>query len=438
VLGLGGQDTITTPVGSDLLFGGNDGDAITSSGGSDRLIGGGGQDNLTSGSGVFEGHGGLDGDQITASSSSSAKLWGGTGSDNLTGGNGADQIFPGSGADLVTAGAGNDRVTLFDECEAVSGKVLRGGSGTDTLVTPVSVSALQAAGVTVESFEMVIIDASRSYLSDCFSPCASDRLTLLSATSSTNENSAKTASKAIDGDMNTRWSSAFSDPQWIYVDLGSQKLVTRVILKWENAYSKSYSLQMANDLAGPWFSVYGDSNGNGGTDDIKNLRAYGRYLRMHSTQRATQYGNSLWELEVYGDTEVMCGGAVNLTPAGASSSSSESALLGPGNAIDGSLGTRWSSTFSNSQWITIDLGGTHTITSVRLDWEAAYSSQYDLMIGDSPSGPWTTFYTDNAANGGVDELSGFEASGRYLRVNGRARATPYGHSLWEVRAYGIP
>ena len=36
------------------------------------------------------------------------------------------------------------------------------------------------------------------------------------------------ASNAVDGDPGTRWSSAFSDPQWIAVDLGSAAEITQV------------------------------------------------------------------------------------------------------------------------------------------------------------------------------------------------------------------
>src|SRR5690606_35870306 len=41
-------------------------------------------------------------------------------------------------------------------------------------------------------------------------------------TASSVENAAFPASNAVDGDPGTRWSSAFSDPQWIRIDLGDQ------------------------------------------------------------------------------------------------------------------------------------------------------------------------------------------------------------------------
>ncbi len=48
--------------------------------------------------------------------------------------------------------------------------------------------------------------------------------TLLSQNQPTNasslENAGTPAANAVDGSSTTRWASAFSDPQWIYVDLG--------------------------------------------------------------------------------------------------------------------------------------------------------------------------------------------------------------------------
>ena len=44
----------------------------------------------------------------------------------------------------------------------------------------------------------------------------------------------------------------------------------------------------------------------------------------------------------------------------ATASSAESAAMGAGAAVDGNTGTRWSSAFSDPQWIQVDLGATAT------------------------------------------------------------------------------
>ena len=103
---------------------------------------------------------------------------------------------------------------------------------------------------------------------------------------------------AVDGNTGTRWSSAFSDPQWIQVDLGSTRAISRVRLNWEAAYGRSYQIQTSTDGVG-WANVYATTNGDGGIDDL-GISANARYVRMYGTQRATPYGYSLWEFQVYG------------------------------------------------------------------------------------------------------------------------------------------
>jgi len=107
------------------------------------------------------------------------------------------------------------------------------------------------------------------------------------------------APKAVDGNMSTRWSSLFSNPQWIYVDLGATYNINRVVLKWEVAYGKSYQIQTSAN-ATTWTNIFSTTTGNGATDDLT-VSGTGRYIRMYGTVRGTTYGYSLWELEVYGN-----------------------------------------------------------------------------------------------------------------------------------------
>ncbi|MER5640610.1 family 20 glycosylhydrolase [Kitasatospora sp. NPDC002227] len=106
------------------------------------------------------------------------------------------------------------------------------------------------------------------------------------------------ATAATDGDGASRWSSAYSDPQWLQVDLGSAQAVGRVVLRWEAAYGKAFQLQLSDD-ATTWRTVYSTTTGTGGTQDITGLTGSGRYLRLYATQRGTTYGYSLYELEAY-------------------------------------------------------------------------------------------------------------------------------------------
>ena len=108
-----------------------------------------------------------------------------------------------------------------------------------------------------------------------------------------------TANLAVDGSTTTRWSSAYSDPQWIYVDLQATTSISRVVLRWEAAYGKAYQIQTSPD-ASTWTTIYSTTTSDGGVDDLTGLSGSGRYVRMYGTVRALQWGYSLWEFEVYG------------------------------------------------------------------------------------------------------------------------------------------
>ena len=128
--------------------------------------------------------------------------------------------------------------------------------------------------------------------------CGTTNLALnKTATASSLENASFTAADAVDGNLGTRWSSAFSDPQWLEVDLGSTQSICQVTLNWENAYAAAFQIQTSPD-GSTWTTIYSTTTGTGGTQTL-NITGSGRYIRMYGTARATQYGYSLWEFQVY-------------------------------------------------------------------------------------------------------------------------------------------
>ncbi len=133
---------------------------------------------------------------------------------------------------------------------------------------------------------------------------------------------------AVDGDASTRWSSNYSDPQWIYVDLGATYTIERVVLNWE-AYARRYDIQVSAD-ARNWITVFTEGNGNDGIVDISFSPASARYVRMLGVQRGTSYGYSLWEIEVYGS------GGGGTTSDGTSSSGTSSSGTSSGGTTSGS------------------------------------------------------------------------------------------------------
>ncbi|MEY9962728.1 hypothetical protein ABIA33_000754 [Streptacidiphilus sp. MAP12-16] len=252
------------------------------------------------------------------------------------------------------------------------------------------------------------------------------------ATASSVEAAGTPASAAVDGNTTTRWSSAFSDPQWLEVDLGSTAQISQVVLNWEAAYATAFQIQTSADGT-TWTSVYSTTTGTGGVQTL-NVTGSGRYVRMYGTQRATPYGYSLWEFQVYGTLGgSSCGTANAALNRPATASSSENATFPASNAVDGNTGTRWSSAFSDPQWLEVDLGSVQSVCGVSLNWEAAYASAFQIQTSADGT-TWTSVYSTTTGTGGVQALN-VTGSGRYVRMYGTQRATAYGYSLWEFQVF---
>jgi glucose/arabinose dehydrogenase len=256
------------------------------------------------------------------------------------------------------------------------------------------------------------------------------------ATASSVEATGFEATMAVDGSASTRWSSVFSDPQWIYVDLGNTFNVSRVVLRWEAAFGSAYQIQVSNN-ASTWTTIFSTTTGDGGIDDLA-VSGSGRFVRMNGTARGTPWGYSLFEMEVYGSSAPTPTAPPRPTNRAlgrpATASSVEAAGFEPTSAVDGNaVSTRWSSVFSDPQWIYVDLGSSVGITRVVLRWEAAFASAYQIQVSNDASA-WTTIFSTTTGDGGVDDLA-VSGTGRFVRMNGTTRGTPWGYSLFELEVY---
>jgi len=259
------------------------------------------------------------------------------------------------------------------------------------------------------------------------------------------------AAAAVDGDLGTRWSSVATDDERITVDLGEVSTLDRVELTWEAAYGTAYDVQVSDDGA-TWTTAAAVTGADGGTD-VVDVGATGRYLRIQGVDRATGYGYSLWELEVYGtagtDPEPSPDptdepttdptaepGTCDSANAALDRPVTASSVEGPweaGYAVDGDAGTRWSSEPADDEWIQVDLGSVVDVCGVDLAWEAAYGSAYEIQVSDDGA-TWTTAASVPDGDGGDDTVA-VDGSGRYVRVQGVERGTGYGYSLWELEVH---
>jgi hypothetical protein len=263
---------------------------------------------------------------------------------------------------------------------------------------------------------------------------------------------------AVDGKRDSRWASEgpFADGapeiQWLKLDLGGIRFIDSINLEWERAYSRDYDIQISNDGEDEsWINVeniYFPVEAKAGHVRLRMLNVRARFVRIYSHAGDMNYGISLYEVAIFGDFEGDCkqrrsfecpGTFIELEASAASASSEERWDVSADKAIDEDMDTRWSSAFNEGESIMLDLGALTLIDSVWLFWERAYAVGYDLQVGESLGGPWTTIVAITDSDGGVDIIGGFADPivAQYLQiVSAIKKSTNYGISLTEIEVHG--
>lgn len=219
---------------------------------------------------------------------------------------------------------------------------------------------------------------------------------------------------AVDGSLSTRWGSNYSDPQWIYVDLGSSQSIQQVSLNWENAYGKEYQIQVSNDATN-WTTVYSTTTGAGGIDNISFASANARYVRMYGTKRGTQYGYSLWEFKVYGGLQFAVNTSVESSGTGVVSVSGNPIELGKyeqGSQVTVKAmpypGYQFVNWTENGEVVSTDASYSFTVTGDR-DLHAVFADQLPpVTTANAPTGWMNQDVTVNLK--ATDEGSGVAAT----------------------------
>lgn len=109
---------------------------------------------------------------------------------------------------------------------------------------------------------------------------------------------AQRASAVTDGKGGTRWASEYNDAEWIELDLGRETTFNEIVLKWEGAHATVYRILLSQDGA-QWHEVHAEQECKGGEQHIAVERQAARYVKVECSKRATQWGYSLYEIELY-------------------------------------------------------------------------------------------------------------------------------------------
>jgi hypothetical protein len=125
--------------------------------------------------------------------------------------------------------------------------------------------------------------------------------------------------------------------------------------------------------------------------------------------------------------------------------------------VDGNLGTRWQAdSTASTEWIYVNLGegNAKNITHVKLVWEAAYATSYDIQVcaatcDDNASLAVDSWAWVTAYSGPITSLTGFPnyqllplttpTVGQFIRMKPKTLASAqFGASLWEFEVFSQP
>ncbi|WP_425578274.1 beta-N-acetylglucosaminidase domain-containing protein [Streptomyces albiaxialis] len=119
------------------------------------------------------------------------------------------------------------------------------------------------------------------------------------ARSSADETKDFPASAVNDGKRGTRWSSPARDGEWVQLRLAAPARVGRTVLTWQDAYAKRYRVQVSPD-GRRWRTAATVRDGRGGRESVRmDAPEDTRYVRIQGDARATEFGYSLYSIEVY-------------------------------------------------------------------------------------------------------------------------------------------
>ena len=256
-------------------------------------------------------------------------------------------------------------------------------------------------------------------------------------------------SLAIDDNAGTRWESAQTDDEWFLLDMGQSRTFNYIKIKWEGAYAKRFQLLASADGVN-FTAFYTESN----LDHADWQAIYvetpvtARYIKYQGLERATQWGQSFFEFQVFYLSEPP---RVYPLIEGLSIVASSDGYNDVNRVLDGNAGTEWQGSPSNGTpdtdedrtydaWFVVDLGGLYDVEKVDVVFEGACAQDYHIDFSKDQSA-WELGYNfvgNPGVNGRTDELTDLanNTKVRYVRFWSTKAATQWGMKIFEFRVYG--
>jgi hypothetical protein len=233
------------------------------------------------------------------------------------------------------------------------------------------------------------------------------------------------------------------------LDFGQVVYIDSVKLVWESSYSKDYKIERQvcdGGGCGSWTSMafYQGDDAMGGEVLAVGLDSVTDKIQILSYESKGQYGISLYEVSVFGDTDAACVPCPQnrdyckfdqLTIASISVSSNP---LEGANVIDGDPTTHWVSDSNGVQELFLDFGEEVYVDSFLFQWDFDYPDWYKIFTwNEEYGGFWDLYNVEYDGAGGHVRFSGVDrVTTKIWVLTNNYPLAPI--SLWEIQVFGDP
>ncbi|HBP08559.1 MAG TPA: hypothetical protein DFL85_12775 [Lentisphaeria bacterium] len=237
------------------------------------------------------------------------------------------------------------------------------------------------------------------------------------------------ADLAVDGVAATRWSSGKTDDEWITLDLGTPRRIGRIVLNWERSAGMRYAVQLSDDNE-HYTDVFTEEDGKLGAYRVIDIRPRtARYVRVDCRERLTDYGFSLWEVEVYPPVQ-------NLAFRCRMSASGALPDNLPPLASDGMAGTGWIvAAGTKPQWIMLELGSVRTAGKIVLNWGKTAAKKYTVEISEDGKNFSSVYKQADGKAGETKTITFAPKRFGFVRVTCEEPAAGEEYGLDEIEVY---
>jgi hypothetical protein len=259
------------------------------------------------------------------------------------------------------------------------------------------------------------------------------------ASSNTSSSAADAPANAIDGNINTRFSSDADQAAGMYwqVNLGSSQTFNQIEMNSgpsSGDYAVGYNVEVSTD--GSTFTSVATGAGTSSPETVTFAAQTAQYIRVVLTGGSTSNWWSIAEFTAYNGTATP---ETALSETGwTASSNTSSAGDPPANAIDGNINTRFSSDAAQASgmYFQVNLGSSQTFNQIEMDSGGStgdYARGYNVEV--STDGSTFTSVATGTGTSSPETVTFAAQTAQYIRVVLTTGVSPNWWSIAEFTVY---